>query len=527
MIPRERKPEYLSLKKAAGKAPKGDGKPVKQHMEGAARGRVYRGPGRVVFHMYFAAGQITSPFTFSLTFGWVNDKMNHHSFERTRTVMKKCFAILLAMMMLLCTVCFAAAEETGVNMDLTAENIANTQWMKDNGWPVADKQTAEEKALLTAEYVIDEGITFKGTKLLYKTGTEGDLLYIMEGTETLTTGVQPAGRGAYLILSVTAEQAAPVTLYEKMTVLGTWAIDGKALQAAAKYDDPYYDKYFTECSMTLELREDGTYTLTNNFFGQEDAEEGTWTGSEKEFVLGESKEKISSIKAGELSIAEGNLKLTFTAVETAEPVVRTAPVAEEPEVTEVEETATVEVTAAEETATVEVTAAEEAATVEVTAAEEAATVEAAVEEAVVTVAEEAASVEAAIEEAVVTVAEETASVEAAVEETIVEEGFNIEGITSAADITAEKLAELGWTVAEDGTVTEELQAKFDTAFEGFAGAGCTAEKLIATKTLEDGTVLYLFEGTQTIVVPGAEPTEGYTFIAEKADTVEFRDFLAK
>ena len=440
--------------------------------------------------------------------------------------MKKCFAILLAMMMLLCTVCFAAAEETGANMALTAENIANTQWMKDNGWPVADKQTAEEKALLTAEYVIDEGITFKGTKLLYKTGTEGDLLYIMEGTETLTTGVQPAGRGAYLILSVTAEQAAPVTLYEKMTVLGTWTIDGKALQAAAKYDDPYYDKYFTECSMTLELREDGTYTMTNNFFGQEDAEEGTWTGSEKEFVLGESKEKISSIKAGELSIAEGNLKLTFTAVETAEPVVREVPVAEEPEVTEVEETATAE----PEVTEVEVVASIEAAVEEavVTVAEEAASVEAAVEKAAVTVAEEAASVEAAIEEAAVTVAEETASVETAVEETIVEEGVNIEGITSAADITAEKLAELGWTVAEDGTVTEELQAKFDAAFEGFAGAGYTAEKLIATKTLEDGTVLYLFEGTQTIVVPGAEPTPGYPVISVAADgAAAFVDFLAK
>ena len=510
------------MKKAAEKAPGRNGKPVKQHMEGAARGRVFRGPGRAVFHPYFAAGQITSPFTFSLTFGWVNAKINHHSFERTRTVMKKCFAILLAMMMLLCTVCFAAAEETGVNMDLTAENIASTQWMKDNGWGVADKQTAEEKALLTAEYVIDEGITFKGTKLLYKTGTEGDLLYIMEGTETLTTGVQPAGRGAYLILSVTAEQAAPVTLYEKMTVLGTWTIDGKALQAAAKYDDPYYDKYFTECSITMELREDGTYTLTfkgyeteddksaeeNNETEAEDAknearvENGTWTGSEKEFVLGESKEKIASIKNGELQVNEGNLKLTFTAVETAEPVVREVVVAEEPEVTEVEEIPSVEP--------------------EVTEVEEVASVEPEVTEV-----EEVASVEAAVEEAVVTVAEEAASVEAAVEETIVEEGFNIEGITSAADITAEKLAELGWTVAEDGTVTEELQAKFDAAFEGFTEAGYTAEKLIATKTLEDGTVLYLFEGAQTIVVPGAEATEGYTFIAEKADTVEFRDFLAK
>ena len=450
--------------------------------------------------------------------------------------MKKYFAILLAMMMLLCTVCFAAAEETGVNMDLTAENIASTQWMKDNGWGVADKQTADEKALLNAEYEIDEGITFKGTKLLFKSGTEGDLLYVMEGTETLTTGVQPAGRGAYLVLHVTAEQAAPVKLYEKMTVLGTWTIGGKALQTAAKYDDPYYDKYFAECSITMELREDGTYTLTfkgyeteddksaeeNNETEAEDAENearvenGTWTGSEKEFILGENKEKIASIKNGELQVNEGNLKLTFTAVETAEPVVREVVVAEEPEVTEVEETATVEVTAAEEVATVEVTAAEEAATVEVTAVEETATVE-------VTAAEEAATMEP---EVVVT--EEAATVEAAVEETIVEEGFNIEGITSAADITAEKLAELGWTVAEDGTVTEELQAKFDAAFEGFTGAGYTAEKLIATKTLEDGTVLYLFEGTQTIVVPGAEPTPGYPVISVAAEgAAAFVGFIAK
>lgn len=141
------------------------------------------------------------------------------------------------------------------------------------------------------------------------------------------------------------------------------------------------------------------------------------------------------------------------------------------------------------------------------------------------------TVEEKVDEVVEAVEEKADEVTETVEEVAdaVEEGFNIEGITSAADITAEKLAELGWTVVEDGTVTEELQAKFDAAFaNGFAGASYTADKLIATKTLEDGTVLYLFEGTQTYVIPDAVPAEGYTFIAEKADTtVEFRDFLAK
>ena len=197
------------------------------------------------------------------------------------------------------------------------------------------------------------------------------------------------------------------------------------------------------------------------------------------------------------------------------------------EVTATEEVPSVEVTAAEEVPSVEVTAAEEVPSVEVTAAEEVPSVE-------VTAAEEVPSVEVTAAEEVpsveVTAAEEVPSVEvtAAVDAATVEEGFNIEGIASAADITAEKLAELGWTVVEDGTVTEELQAKFDAAFaNGFVGASYTADKLIATKTLEDGTVLYLFEGAQTVIVPGAEPAEGFIAIAEKADTVEFREFFPK
>ena len=174
-----------------------------------------------------------------------------------------------------------------------------------------------------------------------------------------------------------------------------------------------------------------------------------------------------------------------------------------------------------------------------TVEEAAASVEAAVEEKVEEVTE---TVEEKVDETVEAVEEKTEEVVGTIEEKVdeaaetveevadaVEEGFNIEGITSAADITAEKLAELGWTVVEDGTVTEDMQAKFDAAFaNGFTGASYTADKLIATKTLEDGTVLYLFEGTQTYVIPDAVPAEGYTFIAEKADTtVEFRDFLAK
>ena len=173
-----------------------------------------------------------------------------------------------------------------------------------------------------------------------------------------------------------------------------------------------------------------------------------------------------------------------------------------------------------------------------TVEEAAASVEAAVEEKVEEVTE---TVEEKVDETVEAVEEKTEEVVGTIEEKVdeaaetveevadaVEEGFNIEGITSAADITAEKLAELGWTVVEDGTLTEELQAKFDAAFpEDFVGAGYTAAKLIATKTLEDGTVLYLFEGAQTVIVPGAEPAEGFIAIAEKADTVEFREFFPK
>ena len=173
-----------------------------------------------------------------------------------------------------------------------------------------------------------------------------------------------------------------------------------------------------------------------------------------------------------------------------------------------------------------------------TVEEAAASVEAAVEEKVEEVTE---TVEEKVDETVEAVEEKTEEVVGTIEEKVdeaaetveevadaVEEGFNIEGITSAADITAEKLAELGWTVVEDGTLIEELQAKFDAAFpEDFVGAGYTAAKLIATKTLEDGTVLYLFEGAQTVIVPGAEPAEGFIAIAEKADTVEFREFFPK
>ena len=219
--------------------------------------------------------------------------------------------------------------------------------------------------------------------------------------------------------------------------------------------------------------------------------------------------------------------IPVVAEETASVEVTTAEDAATVEVTNVEDAATVEVTNVEDAATVEVTNVEDAATVEVPAVEDTATVE-------VSAVEDAATVEvAAVADAATvepTVTEDTATVEvpAAVPEENVEEGFNIEGITSAANITAEKLAELGWTVVEDGTVTEDMQAKFDAAFpEDFVGADYTAAKLIATKTLEDGTVLYLFEGTQTVIIPGAEPAEGFIAIAEKADTVEFRYFFPK
>ena len=238
----------------------------------------------------------------------------------------------------------------------------------------------------------------------------------------------------------------------------------------------------------------------------------------------ENKAKIDELNAeyaglqDECNAAVEKLKgfIPVVAEETASVEVTAAEDAATVEVTTAEDATTVEVTTAAETPSMEVTAAAETPSMEVTAAAEAPTVE-------VTAAAEAPTVE-------VTAAEEVPSVEvtAAVDAATVEEGFNIEGITCAADITAEKLTELGWTVVEDGTVTEELQAKFDAAFpEDFVGAGYTAAKLIATKTLEDGTVLYLFEGAQIVIVPGAEPAEGFIAIAEKADTVEFREFFPK
>lgn len=247
--------------------------------------------------------------------------------------MKKFVAMLLAMM-LLCTVCFAAAEETGAEMNLTVDNIDDTAWMKSHGWnvPETSKQSAEEKAqekALVTVYEISEGISFKCDKLVFKTGTAENMYYILKGTETLDIGVQPAVRAGYIVLNAKDGQTFPTTVYEKKTVLGTWIATGKALQSAAKYDDPFYDKYFTECAIILELREDGTYTLINRLYTEEKAEEGTWTGTDKDFTLGETKEKVASVSNSELSIAEGNLKVTFTSVDTAEPVVReAAPAAE-------------------------------------------------------------------------------------------------------------------------------------------------------------------------------------------------------
>ncbi|MBO2517573.1 MAG: hypothetical protein CW338_09965, partial [Clostridiales bacterium] len=118
----------------------------------------------------------------------------------------------------------------------------------------------------------------------------------------------------------------------------------------------------------------------------------------------------------------------------------------------------------------------------------------------------------------------------------VEEGANIEGIYSAADVNEDALLVNGWTVMseDEGTamMDDDMKALFASAFpEGFAGASYTAEEVIASKAMDDGSVLYLFKGTQTLVIAEPVTRDGFTIISVMTDaegnrTAEFRDFFA-
>lgn len=83
---------------------------------------------------------------------------------------------------------------------------------------------------------------------------------------------------------------------------------------------------------------------------------------------------------------------------------------------------------------------------------------------------------------------------------------------SASAPEGEKEIVGGWTEAEDGTITDELQAKFDKAMEGFTGVGYTPVRLLETQLVSGTNYKFLCEA-QT-VVPGAEKREAIVVIYE-------------
>ncbi len=70
----------------------------------------------------------------------------------------------------------------------------------------------------------------------------------------------------------------------------------------------------------------------------------------------------------------------------------------------------------------------------------------------------------------------------------------------------------GFTPVEDGTITAELQAKFDAALEGLDGVSYEAVKLVATQVVA-GTN-YKFLANAKVVVPGAKATQKYVIVYE-------------
>ena len=70
----------------------------------------------------------------------------------------------------------------------------------------------------------------------------------------------------------------------------------------------------------------------------------------------------------------------------------------------------------------------------------------------------------------------------------------------------------GWTEAEDGTITEELQALFDKAMEGLVGVDYVPVKLLATQVVAGTNYKFLCEGTT--VVPDGETKQYIVTIYE-------------
>ena len=81
--------------------------------------------------------------------------------------------------------------------------------------------------------------------------------------------------------------------------------------------------------------------------------------------------------------------------------------------------------------------------------------------------------------------------------------------------TAEPPVDGGWATPENGEITPELQAMFDKAMEGLAGAGYAPLELVGTQVVA-GTN-YRFRCEQTIVYPGAQPEEVFVTIYQDLD----------
>ncbi len=84
-----------------------------------------------------------------------------------------------------------------------------------------------------------------------------------------------------------------------------------------------------------------------------------------------------------------------------------------------------------------------------------------------------------------------------------------EAAEETAEETAEEAAEEnkeeivgGWEEAQDGAITEDLQALFDKAMEGMTGVDYVPVKLLATQVVAGTNYKFLCEGTT--VVPDGE-----------------------
>ncbi|MBR0462536.1 MAG: hypothetical protein IJJ00_07485 [Erysipelotrichaceae bacterium] len=86
----------------------------------------------------------------------------------------------------------------------------------------------------------------------------------------------------------------------------------------------------------------------------------------------------------------------------------------------------------------------------------------------------------------------------------------------------------GWSEVEDGTITEELQQKFDKAIEGLTGVGYVPLELLETqivagtnyKFLCDATPVYQDAETKKAIVTIYEDLEGNLSILDIEDVEE-------